>query len=275
MTTDALLAIAVGVLIPFLLAVAGGALAIKALPPETKSSEKSIWISAFIGLFLVGVVLAFCQQVRMTTLQTTADEKDHQKEVKNEGEIKYTQGQLDSINKVLAQAIQTGGAPDKSLTNALLKGAMQASQARSFGVEPPAIQRMTNAQLKAKVMDFVQQLRKMSADVSAQTRQLSDAQMEATRSAKAEDRNKEWDEFSARIGQLYISHSQQIQSCCVVTATEYRDEMLRRLGPENPSDFQKFPFTFWMAAGTVLGSANEMTLDHTASYLEFLARKLN
>src|ERR1700756_1453179 len=39
------------------------------------------------------------------------------------------------------------------------------------------------------------------------------------------------------------------QSCCVVAATEYRDEMLRRLGPENPSDLQMFPFTFWMPGG--------------------------
>jgi hypothetical protein len=252
-------------------------LAVKALPVDAaRPFERWGWIGVFVFLLLIGIVLAFVQQVRLTNAQTLADDRERQKDLRSEGAVKYTQGQLDSINKVLAQVASSPSGLDKSLNSALLQGALRASQSVKPNVEPPAIQRMTSLQLRSRVIDFSNQLRDISMRMQTQSRQLQDEMMNASRSAPNDDeRKKRWNDYSTKTTNLYLSHAQQIQSCCIVTATEYRDELLRRLGPDNPSDKEKFPFTFWLSGSSVVGNPNEMTLDQTAAYLEYMARRLN
>lgn len=141
MTTDALLALLLNIVIPTLLAVAGGILAIRTFK-DAKSTERWAWIGVFLFLFLVAVILGFIQQVRQTSEQKEADEKANAAELRNEGNIKYMQGQLDSINKVLTTVVSQGG--DSGLGKALLKAlAAQASAASShksisISLDPPS-----------------------------------------------------------------------------------------------------------------------------------------
>jgi hypothetical protein len=104
MALDALLNILIAVVVPGLMAVIGGILAAKALPtePGKKNREMWYWISGFVVLFLVSVLLAFVQQIRSTTQQLAAEQKAAQAELKSGGDIKYMQGQLDTMNRVLA-----------------------------------------------------------------------------------------------------------------------------------------------------------------------------
>jgi hypothetical protein len=95
--------ILLAVVVHGLMAVIGGILAAKALPtePGKKNRETWYWISGFVFRFLVSVGLAFVQQIRSTKQQITTDEKATQAELKSNGEIKYMQGQLDTMNRVL------------------------------------------------------------------------------------------------------------------------------------------------------------------------------
>ena len=124
MTTDALLAISLNVVIPSLLAVAGGVLAIRAFR-DAKSTERWAWLGVFVFLFLVAVVLAFAQQVLFTEEQKRSDDKAAQIEARRSDEAKYTQGQLsftqgqlESINKVLSTVVSRSG--ESGLTKGML-----------------------------------------------------------------------------------------------------------------------------------------------------------
>lgn len=141
MTTDALLALLLNIIIPSLLAVAGGVLAIRTFR-DAKSAERWAWIGVFLFLFVIAVVLGFIQQIRQTSQQEEVDEKTAAAELRNEGNVKYMQGQLDSINKVLTTVVSQGG--DSGLAKTLLKAlAAQASAASShksisISLEPPS-----------------------------------------------------------------------------------------------------------------------------------------
>lgn len=121
MTIDALLNILLAVVVPLLMAALGGILAAKTLPSEVGklNPEKWLWIASFIFIFLVSVVLGFVQQVRSTAQEKQTETKAHEKELRDSGEIKYMQGQLDSIGKIMSN-LSSGSDPKQ--TAAILKG---------------------------------------------------------------------------------------------------------------------------------------------------------
>lgn len=254
-------------------------------PPDTDKAKW--WWKIGFGLVAAAIcVLVFIQTRRngnqqATTDQSIADLKGNLKDANDQLtkanaalaqsslQQSYMQGQLNGLSLMVAK----NGSDNEGVVTAIGK---IAKSNQPSGVEPPAIERLTNSQLKSRVIDFANQLRQMSTNMQSQQRQLTDAQMTASRSASTTDeRNKVWNDYSTRTTNLFLSQVQQIQSCCVISATEYRDEIVRRLGPENPADRERFPFTFWMGGGSMLGNPNESTLNPTAAYLEFLARKLN
>lgn len=266
------------------LAVWGGIVAVKALP-ENENRRPHLWM--FIGCGVVAFVLTvvtglrnYYAQKEATQIQTgmqgdlsqTRKDLEEARQSLEQSRLaeEFMKGQLSGLSLMVGKIGDSGYANSQIITKAI---ATIAKGPVAAGVEAPAIQRMTSGQLKSKVIDFVGQLRQMSAEMTVQTRQLADDQMRSTQSASSGDKNKVWDDFSRRTANLYISHSEQIQSCCVVSATEYKDEMIRRIGPETPADLEKFPFTFWMGGKSVMGPT-EMNLDSTAAYLEYLARKL-
>ncbi len=147
-------------------------MAIKALP-NAKFLERSLWICFFAGLLLFGVVLAFVQQVRFTSLQTAADVVAHNKELQLDGANRYTQGQLDSINKVLTALVSSGGGtPDyKNTIEALLNTLPSREKARYKGAsETGKLDQLSNADLAKKAMDEAAEMQQIEDDFQAETR---------------------------------------------------------------------------------------------------------
>jgi hypothetical protein len=111
-------------------------------------------------LFLIGVVLSFIQQVRMSTQEQQAEVKAHEKEIRDQGDIKYTQGQLDSINKMLANVISSHASDSQDLTKDLLRGIMAASHGADHKDQ------MTDAQLCSRTTDLANKIRVFETDFS-------------------------------------------------------------------------------------------------------------
>jgi hypothetical protein len=84
-------------------------LAARSLPSETFRYERWCWIASFVGIALVGIVLAFVQQVVLTTEQAEAEKAATTAQARLEADNRFTQGQLDSINKVLAIVVTSKG----------------------------------------------------------------------------------------------------------------------------------------------------------------------
>jgi hypothetical protein len=96
-TTDAVLNIALSVVVPGLMALVGGILAARSLPSEPGKRNLEIWLwsGGFFALFLVSIILAFIQQVRSTTQDRVKEAIASQEKLSSHGEIKFMQGQLD------------------------------------------------------------------------------------------------------------------------------------------------------------------------------------
>jgi hypothetical protein len=269
MTTDALLAIAIGVVIPFALALAGGALAIKALP-NSEFNERITWIGIFVFLCLVGVGLSFYQQIRFTKAQTIADQTVQREKLQQEGEVKYTQGELDSINKVLGQVVSAGNSGTQTIAKALLQGALSATSSGSKGVEPPAIEKMTNQQLRTKVIGFVNALRAVCTNNMNQVETVSSN--DDFRNMSQAEKNEAWQKQSNQLTNLINNFNLLLEQQFVGDSTVYRDELLRRLGPQTPLSPGSGPHTWWEPDGTAaVGYWQALA---TADYLESLAKRL-
>jgi len=232
MTVDALLEILVSVVIPCVLALAEGILAARSLSDE-RWAERSLWIALFVGLLVLAIVLAFVQQVRLSTRERAAGLMQQAKDIESEGNIKYTQGQLDSINKILAQVVSADTSGSQTLTKALLQGAFTASS-KGGGVEPPAIQRMTNAQLRAKVSEFVNAMRKECSDYMTRTETQGSEDFENLEKLPPAERDKAFQKSTNRTV-TNMNNNLRLQQVYVGDATEYKEELLRRLGPQDPS----------------------------------------
>jgi hypothetical protein len=128
-TFDSMLEIALAVGIPGLMALIGGALAARALPtePGKKNLEMWYWISGFMFLFLFSIILAFVQQIRATAKERATEQKTQQVELRSRGEVKYMEGQLDTMNRVLG-TLATNSDPKQ---NALLFKALLSASSTS------------------------------------------------------------------------------------------------------------------------------------------------
>jgi arginine exporter protein ArgO len=269
MSIDGLLSIVLAVLIPFLLAVAGGILAVRALPSETSRIERYWWVAGFVFLLVIGILLSFYQQVRISNNEQIVSKAEKDKEIKAEGEIKYTQGQLDSINKILATIVNSNTLDSRGVTLALLRGALQAGRSGE-GVQPPAIQRMTNQQLRAKVLTFVNTLRKECSDYMSQTESIVSSSRFSSMSK--EEREKAWQESINRSTSVMNNFNLRLQQQYSGDSTIYRDELLRRLGPQSPQIPPLSAITWWKMDGSIFVGYYQAL--GTADYLERLAKQL-
>jgi len=246
------------------MALIGGILAVKALPsePGKRSLKKVYWISGFLFLFVISVILAFVQQVRSTSQQLAAEQKAEQAELKSSGEIKYMQGQLDSINKVLS-TVSANSNPQQTI--GLLKGLIQPTRELSR----PAIERMSNSDLRGRIREFASQMRNWDAASEETDRKLSDDHLVAMRKAGSDEaaRAKEWAQYTQSFTQRDVGYKNEYNNQFVATAISYRDELIRRLGPQPVEDFLTRPMAL---EGTVM----HRTVVATANYLEKLANKL-
>ena len=155
MTTDGIINILLAVAVPGLMALIGGVLAARTLPSPSgrRSPEVYLWSSLLILLFLVSVVLAFVQQVRNSSQQKIAEQAATTEKLEASGSAKYTQGELDSINKVLTALVQSkpsNGDDYKETIRALLQVTKTASSAGPVGLKG-----LSNSELKSKALGLV------------------------------------------------------------------------------------------------------------------------
>jgi hypothetical protein len=212
----------------------------------------------------------------VTTQQHEAEKTVATEKFRNQGNVKYTQGQLDSINKVLVSVVNSGGT--NGLTASLLQGALKASEGSSHakGVEPPAIQRMTNAQLRLRVIDFSNEMRRYKADQerfqesAIDSEQQKNAKLRAWGASEAQMKQ-DWDQSRQRDMTRYSEESLYIQTEFVGRANEFKDELERRLGPQPMTDMETH-LSFWYGGG--LGNFSSMNLQVMADYFERMARLL-
>lgn len=262
MTTDALLNIAVTVILPFLMALGGGILAAKSLQSEV---EKRFWIAGFIGVFLLCVSLSFVQQVRNTTQEQARENRDNQKDLTNTGNEKYMQGQLDSINKVLV-TLSSNSNPNQTV--AILKSLIP-EMPQIIAPGQSALEKMSNKQLRSSVLSFVSRLRD---SVSKYNRQQQDSMNQYQTELAQQPRTDTTNQTAfLQMTQREMALSNQFQtdykSSFAADASSYRDELIRRLGPQPPrSGTFNVPLS-------VDGWIVPMSVDATATYLEELAKK--
>jgi hypothetical protein len=275
MTTDALLNIALTVGVPGLMALIGGILAARSIPSNSgkRTPEFYVWSSGFVVLFLLSVILSFVQQIRNTNQQIMRDSAASAIELRNNGDVKYMEGELASMNKVLGN-ISTRSDPAQIV--GMLKGITLKPpiQAPNQGLEPPGIQKMTNGQLRARVIEFANQMRKFESDHEQQEEALFDGnQARPITVPTPEESRKIFQERNTQIIRLDQNFRLEVSRSYLGPATEYKDEMLRRLGPQAPlSEQQRFELFWWPDSESQ--NISQWSVKATASDLENLARQL-
>lgn len=142
MTFDSILALLLSVVIPMILAAGGGVLAATTLPGD-KTKSRWLWISFFLVFAIVAIGFAFVQQIRITTQQRAAETVSREHEEHLEGNQRYTEGQLDSINKVLVSLINSGG--ESRQDQSVLKGLVSSIAAIPRPTPPQSQSRPTSS----------------------------------------------------------------------------------------------------------------------------------
>jgi hypothetical protein len=232
-------------------------------PPDAKSQAK--WYrGSFIILGLVFIGLNIWQFERAAVETQRLADKHQEEQIRNEGNIKFVQGQLDTMTKALS-GLSANSSPQQILS--VLK------QIRPSGVEPPAIQRMTHSQLREKVIAFANELRKLNVDQRRDSMSESMALQQRLREAPADQRKVISQDNTNQMLRFNNEQSLFISTNYVGPATEYRDELLRRLGPQEPNE-EEVHMYFWYMGGAGLNNLSSNNLAPTAEYLERLARML-
>jgi hypothetical protein len=249
MTVDGILAFLLAVGIPFLLASAGGYLAVKALPKEDTAKRRG-WIVLFAGLFLIGAVLGIWQQVRATDQQKKSDELASSREQRLITESKYTQGKLDSITLVLGKLISQPDSKQSNIkptldallsaTNAAAK--QQPSPPAARDIVLPYPENLSNSQLKVASERLVREMKIVVDRAETEDRrnsdQLTSDWAKASQSMTPEEIKQKWPEFTTRMFKrsmdlatnVRVEFSSRFMQECVLL----RNEMLSRL----PSDLR-------------------------------------
>jgi len=235
-------------------------------PPQT-AKHKWTYRSVFIvlGVFATGITVG--QAVKASRDQQDAkrvadnerqaaqqDRLDRAKEVGN------LQGQLQSMQQVLGHVLSNS---DPKQTAVIWKGIFS-----SAVLQRPAIERMSLKELQSRVVSFANQLRTFVADFEVKQRNRIDQQMAVMRAIPREDdgkRNQIWNEQNQIIANMYGQFSLDFKQKYLGDAIIYRDELVRRLGPQPTDAKTQSAFDGWIAP---------ISVDATATYLDALARKL-
>jgi hypothetical protein len=247
MTTDALLAIFLNVLLPGITAVLGGILAVRSLG-NAKPVERWSWVSVFVGIGLAGIVFGVVQQIRLTTQQKIAESDAAKDRLQASNEVKYTQGELDAIKAVLQVFAQN---TDPSKQAQLFR-----SFAQSFKLPTPqpapSAPVVTNAQLKASALDLARRLRELQQILDTQN--------------ATEDRT--YRNNPAEIPPSFRDQQLSLFAPLRVEAQQMKTVLLNRLPPQRVDNY----------ANSVL-DYNALTgpdpLSQVANYLERLAIQLD
>jgi hypothetical protein len=234
-------------------------------PPTADSTGNKKWWyrSTFIVLGLAFIGLSIWQSDRLQQKEIVASSQHQTEQVRNEGNLKYMQGQLDSINKVLG-TISGNNSPQQ--TAAILKSILPHIETDGKS----ALEKMSRKELRSKVLEFANQMRELSGRYFQQEENASLTAQAEMRTVSNDDKTKR-DEMWNKSIQQSIQRSNQFgldfKEQYLGSAVSYRDELLRRLGPQPPETGLNRPMALegWIAP---------MSVDATAMFLEKLARNL-
>lgn len=261
MTVDALLAIALNVAIPCVLAILGGILAVRSLQSNTR--EKLFWVCSFIGIALIAIVLAFVQQVRLSEQIQKNEQIATAKEQKLTGEQKYTQGQLDSINKVLTAVVsnESTGSQQKVLLTGLLAAVKERPPQSN---EPQAV---ANAALKEETFAVARKIREFAESTGSELQRLNEERRrELAAPGLTEEQKAEISRRHANLLNSYIRAGQFRFIPIQAQAQQIQKLLLNRLPPQQPGQ--------WGESALQYTNLNTLELIQLSLYFEKLARQL-
>jgi hypothetical protein len=237
-------------------------------PPQT-STHKWIYRSVFValGIFATGITLgqaikASRDQQDVKRIGDSERQAAQQDRLDRTKEVGNLQGQLQSMQQVLGHVLSNS---DPKQTAVIWKGIFS-----SATLQRPAIERMSPKDLQSRVVSFANQLRTFVTDFELKQRNHITQQMTAMQAIPREDeakRNQVWNEQNQLISNMYGQFSLEFKQNYLGNAITYRDELLRRLGPQPAETGINVPLALdgWIAP---------MSIDATATYLDKLARKL-
>lgn len=232
-------------------------------PPVEGTNRKWWYRGAFAGLGLSFIALSVWQLARQTQKENASSNLHQAEQIRNEGNLKYMQGQLDSIKLVLG-SISTNSTPQQMAT--ILRNVLPHIDTS----EKSALEKMNAKELQTKVIEFANSMREFSARW-LQTEQKSSLDVRNKIMTIPDDNDPKkmeiWNEGVQQTNRIQSQFVLDFKVQFLGTAISYRDELLRRLGPQLPEK--------GMAPPTALdGAIFPARIDETATYLENLARKL-
>lgn len=279
MTWDAWLNILIAVGVPGLMALCGGILAARALPREGDRVNPEVWIwsAGFLCLFLVSLILAVVQQVRITTAQQAQEQVAHQKELQDTGTMKFMAGQLDSISKALGSP---AFASDPKAIVGILKS--MTTTAHTPDLSLPAIQTWSNKKLRDEIISVANDMRQAASTYETQSSQMTNQRMAAMQAARAKDggtgnppgpiQQQVWKEANDAETVARNQFSLLVAQNYVGLVTQYHAELERRLGPEKPASPLEAMSEIWQPNRANWYGSRELYV--SANVLEQMARKL-
>ena len=107
------------ILVPSTLSIMGGVLAIHSLPVTHSKTKRWLWLAGFAVMAIASITLGFWQQTLLVDARETARTQTDTDKARLEGEVRYAQGQLDTINKTMIAFIEhnsAGGGSDKGMS---------------------------------------------------------------------------------------------------------------------------------------------------------------
>jgi len=232
--------------------------------PPTEGTNKKWWYrSTFITLGLAFVGLSIWQSDRLERKEAIASSQHQAEQVRNEGNLKFVQGQLDSINKVLGNMSNSN---NPQQTAAMLKELLPHIDTSAKS----ALEKMRPKDLRSKVIEFANQMREWSSRHSQREMNASlalQAEIFAIPKENESQRQQVWNKSVQQMEQRNEQFKLEFKEQYLGTAISYKDELLRRLGPQQPETgiHQPLALDEWIVPASV---------EATATYLEKLARKL-
>lgn len=242
-------------------------------PPDQQN--KRLWTASMLGFCVITLVAIGCQQYRATAAsgKIQADNARQQGELKdslhsNELSNQYLRGQLDTMAKVLGQVATGQSDTGKIMLSALggiVKQAAVASDTRS------AIEKMSNPVLRSKTLQLTKEMIEWAGKMDQAQRIMSDQRMAEMRTIGRTDKPKvdsAWNAWNLRDEQFFSNYQTEFRRDFLGAALAYRDELIRRLGPQpTPNSSQERPLALegWIAP---------LSVPWTAAYLQRLAYKL-
>jgi hypothetical protein len=271
MTTDAILSVLLSVAIPFILAAMGGILAVRTTDEKFRY-ERWWWLVSFIGLALLGIVLAFVQQIVLTSEQKEADRKSEESRRQLESTTRFTQGQLDTMTKVLT-VVASKGEPgiSRDVVQALVTAVAPAMRA-----DKTYPHNLSTKELRESTIGLVKTIRAFLGEYENREKSLF-AQFTARKfdpSLTQEQQSAAFRTASEQEGQAYIalmtSEGQEFDARFKIDASLLREELLNRL----PAAERSSTSATRAASAFQFINGNRYSLELVPDELERLAKQL-